>query len=559
MEEERAKILAISEQLKILKALLETVPEPRPLQVDEVIGQLDGLSAQLVEVEQAIKAKESENSWKGEYDKLLELYNALLVKNTELFNENQLLKEQITALEERLKKLSDNVNSGSAAIRSQEQAVLNALPAERKQKLEAIFNEPIKNGSMNEVLSYHTVLAQYEAAVSRLNNPSVPAKDAVLSDEWQKTKINTILSINSEEQGAWDKLNQELPESEKQMEDLQASALAFMDEYSAELETQQSAILEDLIAMEESAAKVLSQVQESGDTTSRMPLENSDGTTLVSNQQTIGQEIAMMTELVNSLGERQDTVVSSTDDLQQKVNQVQSEADVLNEKWSTNVASTQLVRDDVFSILGNTFVDGQNNGYVYEHLANPLQISGDAPAAQAKAVPPVVILVIILISSLLIGYFSNYFKTAPMLVRGSMFTLLNLLVGLIISVFGLNIYTLTNERAIQWSIFTILLVFAASTVVRTAFLFSNFLGWVASVGLVAFFVSPLLALAAPNFNYEDPMSKVYISIQYDAENLFTQGILVLAGIILVLTILPFVVNAFKNTNEPADQDHAHEM
>ncbi|WP_282033615.1 type VII secretion protein EsaA [Metabacillus indicus] len=559
MEEERAKILAISEQLKSLKALLETVPEPRPLQVDEVIGQLDGLSAQLVEVEQSIQAKENENSWKGEYDKLLDLYNALIAKNTELFNENQLLKGQITALEERLKKLNDNVNSGSAAIRAQEQTILDALPAERKQKLEGIFNEPIKNGSMNEVLSYHTVLAQYEAAVSRLNNPSVPAKDAVLSDEWQKTKVNTILSINSEEQGAWDKLNQELPEAEKQMEDLQASALAFMGEYSAELETQQSAILEELTAMEESASKVLSQVQESGDTTSRLPLENSDGTTLVSNQQTIGQEIAMMTELVNSLGERQDTVVSSTDDLQQKVNQVQSEADVLNEKWATNVASTQLVRDDVFSILGNTFVDGQNNGYVYEHLANPLQISGDAPAAQAKAVPPVVILVIILISSLLIGYFSNYFKTAPMLVRGSMFTLLNLLVGLIISVFGLNIYTLTNERAIQWSIFTILLVFAASTVVRTAFLFSNFLGWVASVGLVAFFVSPLLALAAPNFNYEDPMSKVYISIQYDAENLFTQGILVLAGIILVLTILPFVVNAFKNTNEQADQDHAHDM
>jgi uncharacterized phage infection (PIP) family protein YhgE len=289
-----------------------------------------------------------------------------------------------------------------------------------------------------------------------------------------------------------------------------------------------------------------------------MSLENSDGTTLVVNQQNISQELVMITDLINSLGDRQETVVSSTDVLQQKVNEVQSEADLLNDKWATNVASTQLVRDDVFSILGNTFVDGQNNGYVYEHLANPLQISGEAPAAQAKAVPPVVILVIILISSLLIGFFSHYFKAAPLLVRGSMFGLLNLIVGLIISVFGLNIYTLTDERAIQWSIFTVLLLFAASTIVRVAFLLGNFTGWLASVGLVAFFISPLLALAAPNFTYEDPMSKVYISIQYDVNNLFTQGVIVLIGIILVLTILPFVVNTLKNTNEKANQEHAHE-
>ncbi len=173
--------------------------------------------------------------------------------------------------------------------------------------------------------------------------------------------------------------------------------------------------------MEESANTVLSQVQETDDTVSNMPLQNTDGTKLVTNQQSIGQEIVMISDLMSSLGERQETVVNSTDVLQQKVNEVQSEADLLNDKWATNVASTQLVRDDVFSILGNTLVDGQNNGYVYEHLANPLQISGDAPETQAKAVPPVVILVIILISSLLIGYFSHYFKAAPLLVRGYMF------------------------------------------------------------------------------------------------------------------------------------------
>ncbi|WP_191559888.1 type VII secretion protein EsaA [Metabacillus idriensis] len=566
MDEERAKILAISEQMNSLITNLETIPDPKPDQVIQALTQLDTMSAQLVAVEESIKAKESQNSWRAEYEKLLELYDQLVSDNGKLLEENRILKvengklaDKIAELTEDLIEITNNMNSGSQAIMNQEQKVLNSLGDERKERLEEVFSTPIGNASMSDVLAYHSYLSQYEATVNRIKNPNNPIRDEVLKDRIQESRVKTILSINEEEQGAWDKLNQELPATEEEMKEVQASALAFMDQYSKDLEEQQTAIMEDLASMEESANTVLSQVQETDETVSRMPLQNSDGTTLVTNQQSIGQEIVMISDLMNSLGERQETVVSSTDALQQKVNEVQSEADLLNDKWATNVASTQLVRDDVFSILGNTLVDGQNNGYVYEHLANPLQISGDAPVTQAKAVPPVVILVIILISSLLIGYFSHYFKAAPLLVRGSMFGLLNLIVGLIISLFGLNIYTLTDERAIQWSIFTILLLFAASTIVRVAFLLGNFAGWLASVGLVAFFVSPLLALAAPNFTYEDPMSKVYISIQFDTNNLFTQGIIVLIGMIVVLTILPFVVNAFKNTNEKANQEHAHEM
>ncbi|MCG3056636.1 hypothetical protein KZ287_31205, partial [Escherichia coli] len=83
-----------------------------------------------------------------------------------------------------------------------------------------------------------------------------------------------------------------------------------------------------------------------------------------------------------------------------------------------------LVRGQVYRLLNNTLVDGQNNDYVYDYLANPLQVSGEVPAEKTKTVPPVVLLVIILISSLLIGYFSHYYKNAPLLVRGSLFGLL---------------------------------------------------------------------------------------------------------------------------------------
>ena len=95
-------------------------------------------------------------------------------------------------------------------------------------------------------------------------------------------------------------------------------------------------------------------------------------------------------------------------------------------------------------------MNGQKNGPVYEQLSTPLQISGEtAVKAEENKMPPVVVMAIILISGLLIGYFSYYFKNAPLLVHGSMFILLNLIVGLIISVFGLNIYSMGEERAIK--------------------------------------------------------------------------------------------------------------
>lgn len=555
LEDERTELERISSEITVLKRNLEealgAIPGLDPTLIQPSIDKLASLenySNDITKVISNIKTKEDSNVWLEKYEDLQYDYNqlksdtdkALELKDYKINELNNLISNQTSLIKSK--------------IDGKELAILESnLSEERKNKLLPSFNLDYENIKLEEAIEYYSILSKYEETFKST------FKEDMLNDENLNSQVTNVLSINEEEQGAWDKLNQELPATEEEMKEVQASALAFMDQYSKDLEEQQTAIMEDLASMEESANTVLSQVQETDETVSRMPLQNSDGTTLVANQQSIGQEIVMISDLMNSLGERQETVVSSTDALQQKVNEVQSEADLLNDKWATNVASTQLVRDDVFSILGNTLVDGQNNGYVYEHLANPLQISGDAPVTQAKAVPPVVILVIILISSLLIGYFSHYFKAAPLLVRGSMFGLLNLIVGLIISLFGLNIYTLTDERAIQWSIFTILLLFAASTIVRVAFLLGNFAGWLASVGLVAFFVSPLLALAAPNFTYEDPMSKVYISIQFDTNNLFTQGIIVLIGMIVVLTILPFVVNAFKNTNEKANQEHAHEM
>lgn len=238
---------------------------------------------------------------------------------------------------------------------------------------------------------------------------------------------------------------------------------------------------------------------------------------------------------------------------------VQQDADTLNSKWGSNVETTQMFRDDIYNLLGNTYVNGQKNGPVYEQLSSPLQISGETAAKKEESkLPPVVVLAIVLLSSLMIGYFSHYFKNAPMLVHASMFVLLNLIVGLIISIFGLNIYSMEQDRAIEWTIFTILLLTAASAIVLAGFKIGNLAGWILSVGLIAFFISPFLALTAPNINYEDPMSKVYMSIQYDSQTLFIPAILILLGIIAFLAIIPFAVRSIKDLRTKRDEDQAYE-
>ncbi|PLR96525.1 type VII secretion protein EsaA [Bacillus sp. T33-2] len=375
-------------------------------------------------------------------------------------------------------------------------------------------------------------------------------------------EVNSIL-VNPDEKDVWEKLKAGIPLSPEELSSLEGEFAKFVDEYNKNLETEHTATMENLSSIQESASKVLTQILNPSTMLASNAPEPSPGandTTVVADQKSIGQEMLMINEWMGSLGESQDSIVAYTGELQDKVKGVQNDADALNNKWADNVASTKLIRDDVFNVLGNTFVDGQNNGYVYEHLSNPLKISGDAPIKEeAKKVPPVVILVIILISSLLIGYFSHYFSGAPLLVQGSMFILLNLIVGLIISLFGLNIYSLEQERAIEWSIFTILLLTAGSTLIRVGFSLGNFIGWLAGVGLVVFFVSPLLALTAPNIEYTDPMSEVYMSIQYGIDSMFSTGVLALSAIIIILSAIPFAMGYMKNARPGAGSEQANEV
>ncbi|WP_282138422.1 type VII secretion protein EsaA [Rossellomorea aquimaris] len=575
LDPEIGELTAISTEIDALKETLTTLTEPTPEAITESVNNIQTINDRILQVRTQLQGKNnsSENPLQAEVDRLLGEVSRLLEDNQTLIDkideltkqvetlttENQELKDQLTTLTDtnealinQLEMFSDNISNIVAEIEDKESFILNsaALSENRRNTLYGYFSRGINNYKLMDLLQYYSYLDRYEATLNSMLTEN-GVKAAVLQDEELKNEINEILKVSQSEQAEWEQLNTGLPNTEDALNTLQDSFTVFAAEYNQTLDDQQSQLTESLNAINQEATNVLNRIQQP-DQAAPTPVSGATGPDLVGNQKQIGSEIKSIHSFLDTVSESQDTIVSYTNELQSNVSNVQSDADTLNNKWATNVASTQLIRDDVFSVLGNAFVDGQSNGYVYDFLTNPLNINGDVPEEKkASALPPVVILFIILLSSLLIGYTSYYFQNAPLWIQGVIFLLLNLIVGFVISLYGLDIYPLVESRSVEWTIFTILLLLAGSGLIRVAFVTHRLLGWFVSVGLVALFVTPLLALTTPNFTFKDPMSTVYMSIQYGSDSLFNQAVIVLGLIVIGLTIVQVLLD--KRSNRTSDE------
>ncbi|CAI6316431.1 Bacteriophage SPP1 receptor [Bacillus subtilis] len=414
------------------------------------------------------------------------------------------------------------------------------------------FTKPLKSKNISNLMKYYKYLSVYDLVLSGTIDSTAKTK----AIEGQQGNVKSVLALSPEESASWEALKNNTMQTDEDINSFIDGMTKFADDYSGFIRDSQAGVLDELTKISESAAKASEQLV-TGATQESATFSNDglSGTMALSVQDTVGQEVLQMSDMMGSLSDRQSGIIDYTTNMQQSVNDVQAKADTLNNNWGKNVASTKLVRNDVYGILGNTLVDGQNNGYVYDYLANPLKISGEVPEEKIQTVPPVVILVIVLISSLLIGYFSSYYQNAPLLVKGALFGILNILVGLMISLFGLNIYSLPDDQTIKWSVFTILLLVASSAFIRTAFRFGSIPGWVASAAMILFYVAPLIDLIMPNFTFEDPVSKVYIDIQYGTGHLFTMGITVLLIITVIAAALPLIIRLMAEHTVESDETY----
>lgn len=566
LEEETKKITEISTEINQVADELsgneETTPTPEnggenPEQTGETKStsvqskeQLKALSLRLEEVRKNIEEKTTAHN------------DQLQGKVDHLSEELKSLTEKIGKLEEKIKRIETSNNKNIRDIKNsiikQESAITRKLEriettqsplnkyTSEKDKL-GDFNTKSENAS--ELLKYSNELAQYEA----LLNSFYQKKDPSSLIDTKPDEIQSILSIKKEETENWDKLKNQMLTSNDDVSTFIDEMQKFSDGYAEYITTQQASMEQELQTIAESADNVAEQMADQGDAVYTADLAGSS--IVVSAQDSIGQEVLRLSENMSSLTDRQKGVADYTNNIEESVTTVQEKADTLNENWSKNVDSTKLVQQDLKGILGNTLSDQGNSNYVYNHLANPLKISGDVPEEKTQTVPPVVILVIVMISSLLIGFFSSYYASAPMLVKGALFGILNLLVGLMISLFGLNIYKLADDQAIQWSIFTILLLVACSAFIRTAFLFGSIAGWMAATALIFFFVAPLIDLVMPNFHFTNPVTDVYLSIQYGNGDTFGMGVTGLVILTVLFMVVPLVKKLWKDKTEERDVTH----
>ncbi|MEB2270928.1 type VII secretion protein EsaA [Bacillus safensis] len=468
------------------------------------------------------------------------------------------LSEKIDKLEKKFLQLQDRYNVIPNEIKNQESSILSKVK-ELKQENSPIanaFNIKIfdqefetKTRNTKKLMEYSNHLSQLEMMLSDLYEPT---NNSSLYDA-KEENIQSILSIKKEETENWDTLKNQMLTSNDDVSTFIDEMQKFSDGYAEYITTQQASMEQELQTISESADNVAEQMADQGDAVYTADLAGSS--IVVSAQDSIGQEVLRLSENMSSLTDRQKGVADYTNNIEESVTTVQEKADTLNENWSKNVDSTKLVQQDLKGILGNTLSDQGNSNYVYNHLANPLKISGDVPEEKTQTVPPVVILVIVMISSLLIGFFSSYYTSAPMLVKGALFGILNLLVGLMISLFGLNIYKLADDQAIQWSIFTILLLVACSAFIRTAFLFGSIAGWMAATALIFFFVAPLIDLVMPNFHFTNPVTDVYLSIQYGNGDTFGMGVTGLVILTVLFMVVPLVKKLWKDKTEERDVTH----
>ncbi|MGJ3417508.1 type VII secretion protein EsaA [Bacillus sp. Je.9.29.b] len=566
LEEETKKLTEISTEINQVADELsgneETPPTPEngeenPEQTGETKStsvqskeQLKALSLKLEEVKKNIEEKTTAHNdqLQGKVDLLSKVLKSLTDKIDKL-------EEKIIRIETSNNK---NISDIKKSIIKQESAVTRKLERiettqsplnQYTSKMDKLGDFNTKSENASELLKYSNELVHYEA----LLNSFYQEKDPSSLVDTKPDEIQSILSIKKEETENWDKLKNQMLTSNDDVSTFIDEMQKFSDGYAEYITTQQASMEQELQTISESADNVAEQMADQGDAVYTADLAGSS--IVVSAQDSIGQEVLRLSENMSSLTDRQKGVADYTNNIEESVTTVQEKADTLNENWSKNVDSTKLVQQDLKGILGNTLSDQGNSNYVYNHLANPLKISGDVPEEKTQTVPPVVILVIVMISSLLIGFFSSYYASAPMLVKGALFGILNLLVGLMISLFGLNIYKLADDQAIQWSIFTILLLVACSAFIRTAFLFGSIAGWMAATALIFFFVAPLIDLVMPNFHFTNPVTDVYLSIQYGNGDTFGMGVTGLVILTVLFMVVPLVKKLWKDKTEERDVTH----
>lgn len=440
-------------------------------------------------------------------------------------------------------------------IKQKEATVMQhpALTAEQRNRLETLFRSGPSQVDTESLLSYYATLLQYEFTLNERGQGA--HRDELLKDEILTALLKNVVELKESELQGWASVGENIPEAQLGMTQLGSTFAAMMSGYKETVEGQHAAYVTELNAMDQQANLLLTQLQTP--TTMLATGEPAPTTTeeqVAAGQQNIVHQLLALSDTVKSLSERQNGITNYANDLYMKAYDLKETSGTFSDKWGQNIEAMSAFNEDVQQFLSNLYVDGQENGYAFQHFVNPLHVKGEASAKEeVKKVPPVILYIIILVSSLLIGLLGHYLQATEGL-RIGMTALLSLLVGLLISLYSINMYVLHDLRAIEWTLFTILLVMAGAALIHAALDFHPVAGWMAGIALMCLFISPLLILGVPEISLPDILSTVYMSIKYEAETKFGIGAVTVGAIAIAMLILIFGMGKLKSRTTPIGEE-----
>lgn len=552
LEEERTKVNEILTALQSLKTKVSSTDPASTLITD-----LEQLQGELTNVTTLISQKE--NIWSSsnqegtnDYATAAKEYKSLLADYQAVYREYQSVQQIIDTYP------AETVRIG-LEISQKEEALLAhpKLTAEQKTRLQELFTKRVTNTELSSLLSYYATLEQFEYTLNEGGEST--NKDALLEDEILTALLKNVVDVNELELESWTAVEESIPETQIGMTDLSTTFAAIMSGQRETVEEQHLSLLNDLDTIDKQANLLLQQIQNPATMLGAGEPQQTVGEgEVASSQQNVSNQLLSLSQMMNTLSERQNNLVNYANELHAKADDIKSTSTEFSNKWETNVDAMSDFDGDIQEFLANTYVDGQENGYAFKHLVNPLGVKGASTVSEeGQKVPPVILFIILLISSLLIGYFTYQLKDGPAGLRIAMTIILSLLVGIIISLYSINMYILNDDRAIQWTIFTVLLLLASASIVRAALEFGQAAGWLAGMVLMCIYIIPLLILAVPDVKVPDVLSNVYLSIKYEAETNFTVGIIITGVIAILMLVVSYFVS--KNNDQNATTvDEAYE-
>lgn len=548
LEEQRVKVDSILTGLTSLKTkVAETDP------ASAFISEIDILQAELGSITAALSEREA--TWANtnqtattDYTQASEEYVKLLENYNSIYREYESIQQIINTYP------TDTARIGMEIMQKENDLLANPnVSKNQKDRLQELFDKGAAKTDTSSLLSYYATLEQFEFTLNEGGGSA--NKDAILKDEILTALLKNVVNINELELEGWTSVEESIPETELGMSDLSTTFAAIMSGYKETAEQQHASLISELNSIDEQANVLLAQIQNPANMIpSGEPVATTSEGQVMAGQQNVTSQLVTLSGMIQSLSQKQSSLVDYANDLTVKADNIKETSNEFSGKWDTNVNAMSDFDNDIQEFLANTYVDGQENGYAFNHFVNPLEVKGEAAVSdEMEKVPPVILFIILLISSLLIGYFSYQIKEGPIGLQLALTALLSILVGLIISFYSIYMYILNDHRALEWTIFTILLLLAGAAIIRAALEFGQSVGWLASVALMCLYIIPLLILAVPDINIPDVLSTVYMSIKYEPETSFIWGAVITAVIALAMLATTYFMSTNKSKASVADE------